>query len=48
MCEHLGVSVLTGKMVRGDDDPAIKEHLLICNHAPDFEDFNSCYQQKWL
>ena len=26
--------------VRGDDDSAIKEHLLFCNHAPDFEDFS--------
>ena len=32
MREHLGISAL-------DDDFAIKEHLLFCNHKPDFEDF---------
>ena len=40
MCEHLGISVLTAKRVKGDDDSAIKEHLLFCNHTPDFEDFS--------
>ena len=39
-CEHLGISALTGKRVKGDDDSAIKEHLLFCNHTPDFEDFS--------
>ena len=24
MCEHLGISALTGKRVKGDDDSAIK------------------------
>ena len=38
MCEHLGISALTGKRVPGDDDFAIKEHLLFCSHTPDFED----------
>ena len=33
-------SALTGKRVTGDDDSAIKEHLLFCNHTPDFEDFS--------
>ena len=28
MCEHLGVSALTGKRVKEDDDCAIKEHHL--------------------
>ena len=28
-----------GRRVKGDDDFAIKEHLLFCNHAFDFEDF---------
>ena len=28
------------KRVKGDDDSAIKEYLLFCNHAPDFEDFS--------
>ena len=40
MCKHLGISALTGKRVKGDDDSAIKEHLLCCNHTPDFEDFS--------
>ena len=39
MCEHLGISALTEKRVKDDDDSAIKKHLLFCNHAPDFEDF---------
>ena len=46
MCEHLGISVLTGKRVKGDDDSVIKEHLLFCNHTPDFEDFSIL--AKWL
>ena len=40
MCEHLGISTLTEKRVKGDDDSAIKKHLLFCNSAPDFEDFS--------
>ena len=40
MCEHLGTSALTDKRVKGDDDSAIKEHLLFCNHTPDFEYFS--------
>ena len=40
MCDHLGISALTGKRVKGDDDSAIKEHLLFCNHTLDFEDFS--------
>ena len=40
MCEHLGISALTGKRVKGDDDSTIKEHLLFCNHTPDFQDFS--------
>ena len=40
ICEHLGISTLTGKRVKGDDDSAIKEHLLFCNHTPEFEDFS--------
>ena len=40
MSELLRISVLTGKEVKGDDDSAIKEYLLFCNHAPDFEDFS--------
>ena len=40
MCEHVGISALTVKRVKSDDDSAIKEHLLFCNHTPDFEDFS--------
>ena len=40
MCEDLRFSAPTGKRVEGDDDSAIKEHLLFCNYAPDFEDFS--------
>ena len=39
MCEHLGISALTGKRLT-DDDSAIKEHLLFCNHTPGLEDFS--------
>ena len=39
MCEHLGISALTGKRVEDYDDCVIKEQLLSCNHAPEFEDF---------
>ena len=40
ICEHMGISALTGKRVKGDDHSAIKEHLLFCNHAPNFGDFS--------
>ena len=40
MCKHLAISTLTGKRVKGDDDSTIKEHLLFCNHTPDFEDLS--------
>ena len=40
MCQHLRISALTGKRVKGDDDSAIREHLLFCNYTPDFEDFS--------
>ena len=41
ICEHLGISALTGKRVKGDDDDsAIKELLLFCNRTSDFEDFS--------
>ena len=40
MCEHLGISVLTAKRVKDDDNSIIKEHLLFGNHATDFEDFS--------
>ena len=41
VCEHLEISALTEKRVKGDDDSAIKEHIFsFCNHTPDFEDFS--------
>ena len=40
MCEHLGSPALTGKRVKGDDHSAFKEHILLCNHIPHFEDFS--------
>ena len=40
MCEHLGVSALTGKIVKGDNDSAIKEHHLFCNHSSGFDGFS--------
>ena len=39
MCEHLEISALTEKRVKGDDDSVMKEHLLFCNRNSDFEDF---------
>ena len=41
MCKHLAIFPLTEKRVKGDDDSAIKEHLLFCNHTTDFEDFSA-------
>ena len=40
MCGHLGVSALTGKRVKWDNDSDIKEHHLFCNHSSDFDDFS--------
>ena len=40
MYEHLRISALTRKRVKGDDHSVMKEHILFCNHAPDFEDFS--------
>ena len=40
MWEQWGISTLTRKTVKGDDNSAIKEHLLFCNHSPNFEDFS--------
>ena len=40
MCEHLGVSALTGKSVKRGNDSAIKEHHLFCNHLSSFDDFS--------
>ena len=40
MCEHLGVSAYTGKRVKVDNDSAIEEHHLFCNHSSGFGDFS--------
>ena len=40
MYEHLGVSALTGKRVRGDNDSAVKEHHLFCNNSSGFDGFS--------
>ena len=37
--EHLGLSVLTGKKVKGDNKGILKEHYLFCNDSSGFEDF---------
>ena len=39
-CEHLGVSALTRKRVKGYNDSAIKEHHLFCNYSSGFDDFS--------
>ena len=40
MCERLGISALTRKRVKADDDSVIKEYLLFRNHPPEFENFS--------
>ena len=40
MCEHLGVSTLTGKRLKADNDSAVKQHHLFCNHSSSFDDFS--------
>ena len=42
ICEHLGISHLTGKKVKIDNNKlmAIQEHLLCHNYSPSFEDFS--------
>ena len=32
--------LLTGNRVKGDDDSGIEQHLLFCNHTPDFDYFS--------
>ena len=41
ICEHLGISHLTEKKVKIDNNKltAIQEHLLCCNYCPSFADF---------
>ena len=40
MCQQLGVSALAGKRVKGDNDSAIQEHHVFCNHVSGFDDFS--------
>ena len=42
ICEHLGISPLTGKKVKIDNKDLmnIPKHLLCCNYSPSFEDFS--------
>ena len=42
ICEHLGISHLTEKKVKIDNNKltAIQEHLLCCNYCPSFEGFS--------
>ena len=40
MCEHLGLSALSGKRMRANNDSAVKEHHLFCNHSSGFDDFS--------
>ena len=40
MCENLPISGVTGKIVKGDEDSAIKKHLLFWNQPSEFEDFS--------
>ena len=48
ICEHLGISHLTEKKVKIDNNKltAIQEHLLCCNYSPSFEDFSILTQGK--
>ena len=39
MCEHLGVSTLTGKRMKGENHSAIKEYHLFCIHSFGFDHF---------
>ena len=41
ICEHLGISHLTEKKIKIDNNKltAIQEHLLCYNYSPSFEDF---------
>ena len=42
ICEHLGISHLTGKKIKIDENKptAIQEHLICCNYSSLFEDFS--------
>ena len=42
ICEHLGISHLTSKKVKVDNNKltVIQEHLLCCNYLPSYEEFS--------
>ena len=40
ICEHLGVSALTGKRMKGDNYSTINEHHLLCSHSSGFDEFS--------
>ena len=42
ICEHSGISHLTGKKAKIDNNQltAIQEHFLSCNYPPSYEDFS--------
>ena len=43
MCEHLGISALTGKVMM---ILPLKKHILFSNHSPDIEEFSILYHQQ--
>ena len=37
--EHMGVSALTGKVLKGQQSTAVRDHMLDCNHVVNHDDF---------
>ena len=37
--EHIGISFLTSRKVKPSKEVAIRNHLLICNNIPSFDEF---------
>ena len=37
--EHIGISPLTFNKIKPSDESSVRDHLLLCNHSPSFEDF---------
>ena len=38
--EHIGISPLTTKKIKPSKESAIRDHLLICNNVPSFDEFS--------
>ena len=38
--EHTGTSPLTSKKIKPSKESAIRDHLLICNNVPSFDEFS--------